>query len=154
MRPLRRQNRKEEVNTAKILAGKEFLGEDSKISADVSSTEQLDVNSGATSIQLAANQTSTNIQIDCSASFLTYRCMSSRKDPKKILMYIRENAFQENGRWLCPIDSYELAEITKKSSQQNSTTIKRLEKHGWLKRVKASSAGFRLIEIDPKHYNL
>lgn len=88
------------------------------------------------------------------ASYTTLQCLPLRLVPRKILDHIRANAFQNEGHWFSRIDSFEIQDIIQKDSNHLRKAISRLKDEGWFEVIEASSAGYRLLKIDPKNFGL
>lgn len=104
--------------------------------------------------QLRYNSDTARVQNKRDVSFVALRMMPMRKSPRKILEYVKRNAYKENNDWFSIIDSYELSEITGKNADQNGTTIKRLKNQGWFEILKFDTRGSRLLKINPNNFGL
>jgi len=107
-----------------------------------------------TSNRLAINSPQTHHKTKRAASYFTYICLPPKKLPRKILDHIKKNAFLENKEWFSKIDSYELKENTGINSHQASNTIRQLRDEGFFEILDYSTAGYRLLKINPETFNL
>lgn len=105
--------------------------------------------------KLAINNAETHHKAKRDASYYTYICLPPRKLPRKILDHVRANAFKgPDGNWFSKIDTFELKEVTKTNSHQASNTIRQLRDEGFYDVLDFSTAGYRLLKINPETYGL
>lgn len=105
--------------------------------------------------KLAINNAETHPKTKRDASFFTYICLPPRKLPRKILDHVKANAFKDpDGNWFSKIDTFELKEVTKTNSHQASNTIRQLRDEGFYDILDFSTAGYRLLKINPETYGL
>jgi hypothetical protein len=111
-------------------------------------------NPGTSQVQPNDIPGTTRVQNKRSASYSTMQCLPLRLTPRKILDHIKSNAFKSEENWFSRIDSFEIQDSIQKDSNHLRKAISRLKDEGWFEVVEASSAGYRLLKIDPINFGL